>query len=196
MTEKELKRLSRADLLEMLIDQSVEMQKTKERLQQLEDELCSREIVIDNAGSIAEAAFQLNGVFEAAQASCEQYVENIRAYSERQEDILRWREQESIQRSNAILMDTERRCAAIEAETQRRCAEMELETQNRCAAMIANARSEAAYIQNEASWTLYSPYPAEPVMAETEKPSLWKRRRREKGKAGTRNPAAARRAET
>ena len=84
MTEKDLKRLSRADLLEMLIDQSVELKKTKKRLRNAENKLGVREIAIDEAGSIAEAALQINGVFEAAQNACEQYMENIRTLSDRQ----------------------------------------------------------------------------------------------------------------
>lgn len=185
MTEKELKRLSRADLLEMLIDQSVELQKTKERLQTLENELSSRQIVIDNAGSIAEAAFQLNGMFEAAQASCEQYVENVRAYSERQENICRWREQESIQRCNAILRETERRCAAMEAEAQQRCAAMEMETRDKCSMMVANARKEATFLRDEAAWS-HQPSPAAEIkLYGEEKPSGWRKRRREKEKAGS-----------
>lgn len=87
MKEKELKRLSRADLLEMLIDQSKELQEVREKLHQAEAELKKREIVIQNAGSIAEASLVLNGVFEAAQAACREYVENTHKYCERQEPV-------------------------------------------------------------------------------------------------------------
>lgn len=87
MKEKELKRLSRADLLEMLIDQSKELQEVREKLQQAEAELEKREIAISNAGSIAEASLMLNGVFEAAQAACREYVENTHKYCERQEPV-------------------------------------------------------------------------------------------------------------
>ena len=68
MTEKELRRLSRADLLEMLIAQSEELRDVKERLKSAEAILASRVIEINTAGSIAEASLRLNGVFEAAQA--------------------------------------------------------------------------------------------------------------------------------
>ena len=106
MTEKELRRLSRADLLEMLIDQGVELKKTQKSLKSAQKELKLRKIAIDEAGSIAEAALQLNGVFEAAQASCEHYMENIRTLSDRQEAVCKRREQESIQRAAARLADT------------------------------------------------------------------------------------------
>jgi|GEM_PF-2617971 len=87
MKEKELRRLSRADLLEMLIDQSKELQEVREKLHQAEAELKKREIAIQNAGSIAEASLVLNGVFEAAQAACREYVENTHKYCERQEPV-------------------------------------------------------------------------------------------------------------
>jgi len=84
MTVKELRRLSRADLLEMLIDQSKELKEVREKLEKAEAELQNREIAIHNAGSIAEASLMLNGVFEAAQAACKEYVENTKKYCEAQ----------------------------------------------------------------------------------------------------------------
>lgn len=85
MTEKELRRLSRADLLEMLIDQSKELQELRKETEQLRAELQKREIAISQAGSIAEASLMLNGVFEAAQAACQEYVENTCKLYGRQE---------------------------------------------------------------------------------------------------------------
>lgn len=36
-----------------------------------------REIIVAEAGSIAEAALKLNKVFESAQAAADQYLENV-----------------------------------------------------------------------------------------------------------------------
>lgn len=52
-------------------------QELEEARRQLED----RRIALKNSGSIAEAALELNGVFEAAQRSVEQYLENIEGVS-------------------------------------------------------------------------------------------------------------------
>jgi len=136
MTEKDLKRLSRADLLEMLIDQSIELRKTQEALRIAEAKLESRRIAIDQSGSIAEAALRLNGLFEAAQASCEQYIENIRLLNERQEVICKKREEESIQSAAARLVETEKRCADMEAETKERCVRMLEKTRNESTACL------------------------------------------------------------
>ena len=78
MTEKELKRMSRGELLELLIDQIEENRELKDRLDQVRTELESKQIAIENAGSIAEAALVLNGVFEAADRAVRQYLDNVR----------------------------------------------------------------------------------------------------------------------
>lgn len=82
MTKKELKKLSRADLLELLIEQSEELNELRARLTIAEESLKNREIAVSRAGSIAEASLILNGVFEAAQAACEQYLDNVRMHSD------------------------------------------------------------------------------------------------------------------
>lgn len=77
MTDNEIKKLSRAELLEILIEQTKEREVEKKQLLELQEKLMSREIKISQAGSIAEASMQLNGVFEAAQEAAKQYLENI-----------------------------------------------------------------------------------------------------------------------
>ena len=89
MTDKELRRLSRSELLEMLIAQTEENDRLKIRLEQAEAQLRDRRISIDKAGSLAEAALSLNGVFQAAEAAAQQYLENIQRISGQQDAICR-----------------------------------------------------------------------------------------------------------
>lgn len=77
MTDKELKRLSRSELLEMLIAQMEENEMLRQNLEEAEAALADRKIIIDQAGTLAEAALQLNGIFEAADRAARQYLENI-----------------------------------------------------------------------------------------------------------------------
>lgn len=51
---------------------------------QIEDMKQSRAIELEEAGSIAEAAIRINGVFEAAQKAAEQYLMNVRRLSEQE----------------------------------------------------------------------------------------------------------------
>ena len=87
MTDKELRRLSRSELLEMLIAQTEENDRLKIRLEQAEAQLRDRRIAIDKAGSLAEAALALNGVFQAAEAAAQQYLENIQRISGQQNEL-------------------------------------------------------------------------------------------------------------
>ena len=77
MTDKELRSLNRAELLEILIQVLKENEKLKMEIDGLNDRLNSRRIEIENAGSIAEAALKLNGVFEAADEAAKQYIYNM-----------------------------------------------------------------------------------------------------------------------
>lgn len=110
MTDKELKKLSRAELLEMLITQSKRADELQEKLDKAEAELNSRQIKVDEAGSIAEASLRLNGVFEAAQTASEQYLENIRALQERQEEICAKRDAESKAEAERLMTETKDSC--------------------------------------------------------------------------------------
>ena len=86
MTDKELRRLSRSVLLEMLISQMQENEKLKQSLEEANAALSNRRIVIEQAGTMAEAALRLNGVFEAADEAARQYLENIYCISEKGND--------------------------------------------------------------------------------------------------------------
>ena len=88
MTDKELRRLSRSELLEMLIAQTEENNRLRIRLEQAEAQLQDRRITIDKAGSLAEAALQLNHVFEDADRAAQQYLKNIRRMAEKENSNL------------------------------------------------------------------------------------------------------------
>lgn len=124
MTEKELKKLHRSDLLELLIAQEKENEQLRSQIAQLETRLADRTIAIDQAGSIAEASLQINGVLQAAQNAAAQYLENIRLLSGRQEEVCRSMEEESRRAADQRMAETEEACRRMEADTQRKCQEL------------------------------------------------------------------------
>lgn len=79
MNKKELKRMSRLELLELLLEIDQENERLREQNAQLKAQWDSRQIQLEKAGSIAEAALALNHIFEDAQAAADQYLESIRA---------------------------------------------------------------------------------------------------------------------
>lgn len=76
--KKELKKLSRAELLEMLLELSRENDTLRCENEALRDQLSEKELRISESGSIAEAALKLNKVFEAAQEAADQYLLNVK----------------------------------------------------------------------------------------------------------------------
>lgn len=77
MTEKELKRLSRVELLELLLIQTRETERLRVKLETAKKELENRDIQIRKSGSLAEAVLVVNGVLDAANAAADQYLENM-----------------------------------------------------------------------------------------------------------------------
>lgn len=76
---KEFRRLGKEDLIEIIY----ELRKSEEQLQRenetLRQRLADKELKISKAGSIAEAAMQVNGVFEAAQVAADQYLQELKS---------------------------------------------------------------------------------------------------------------------
>lgn len=82
MTIKELKRLSRAELLQMLLYRTREVEDLRAQVESLQQQLRQKQLLIREAGSIADAAIKINGVLEAAQAAADQYLLNIASLEE------------------------------------------------------------------------------------------------------------------
>ena len=112
MTEKELRRLSRTDLLELLLAQRRENEQLRCILDQTQAQLADRTIQIDNAGSIAEASLQLSGIFNAAQDSCQYYLDNIKLLSERQNEICQQMEAETKEKCDRMVAEAELKARA------------------------------------------------------------------------------------
>lgn len=124
MTEKELRRLGRGDLLSLLLEQSRENQRLQEELQSAQNALADKTLCIENAGSIAEASLQLNGVFKAAEEACQQYKDNIMHLSRQQETVCAQREKESREKAAQIIEDARKQAEETISNAQKQSAEM------------------------------------------------------------------------
>ena len=82
MAEKDLRKLNRKQLLELLLEQTERAERLKAQLAETEKKLRDRTLAEMQAGSFAEASLKLNGVFEAAEAAANQYVENVKKAAE------------------------------------------------------------------------------------------------------------------
>ena len=81
MTDQDLRKLRRVELLELLVELSEENEGLRMRNAMLSEQLENRELGLREAGSIAEAALHISGVFQAAQDAAELYLENVKRLS-------------------------------------------------------------------------------------------------------------------
>ena len=110
MTDKDVQKLKRAELFEMLIEQSKEVERLKSELQSANEKLENRKICLEKAGSIAAASLLLNGVFDAAQLAAQQYLENIQYLNDNQERIC-----------DEMIQKCREKCEKMERETAEAC---------------------------------------------------------------------------
>lgn len=122
MNEKDFKRLGKGDLIEIIYQLKKNEEELRQKLDETEAQLKERNYKIENAGSIAEAALELNEVFASAQKAADEYLEQIHA-------------------DNAGL---EARCESMLAECEAKCAEREEETEAKCRAMEEEAEQDVS----------------------------------------------------
>ena len=140
MTNKEIKKLSRAQLLEMLLLQTEKVEQLEKELDELKKQLDERKLMLEKTGSIAEAALKLNGVFKAAQEAADQYLENaISSYQEL--DKLHIATQE---KCDKMLIETKKQCEDMKSECVTKCKLMQKETVRRCNKIIQETKTEMA----------------------------------------------------
>lgn len=143
MTDRELRKLRRADLLELLIAQGKETDQLRAELEEAKAELADRRIKIEQSGSVMEAALLLNGVFEAARAACSQYEENIRTRAEELEQRNAALEEADHEQSRRLLKEAQEQADKLLEETRESCARQERECRESCERMTKKAEEEA-----------------------------------------------------
>lgn len=104
MSDKPLDNLSRDELIALV--------------QSLQQQLESRVLVMEEAGSIARAAMELNGVFLASQRAADQYLESAEAMQARREAEYYRRLAEAEQQAQVMLMETQNQCRILLAQAR------------------------------------------------------------------------------
>ena len=77
MNERTLKQLKKIELYEILLAQSKEIDRLKQELIETQQKLENMQIIIQEAGSLADAALKLTKIFEEAQKAADIYLKNI-----------------------------------------------------------------------------------------------------------------------
>lgn len=113
MTDKEFRKLSRSELIEVIY----KLQKIQDDLRaenaEIRKQLLSKEIKISEAGSIAEAALELNNIFASAQKAADEYLSQVKLSNSELEA-----------KTSGIIDDAKKQAADILAAANRRSAEI------------------------------------------------------------------------
>ena len=144
MTDRQLRKLSRLNLMKLLLEEKRENEALREQLRDRNLRLEKRQIQIEQSGTLAEAALKLSGIFDAAEAACQQYTENIRSLSGRQEEICRKMEQETREKCDKMLDHARQMSRAYWDEYTEKCSRYmkSMETVERCMETLPETEEE------------------------------------------------------
>ena len=78
MTDKEFRKLKRGDLVAIIYEYQKQQELLIKENEELKEKLGSKELKISEAGSIAEAVAEMNHLFETAQKTADDYVEQVK----------------------------------------------------------------------------------------------------------------------
>ena len=77
MNKKELRKLKRTDLFEIMLAQSEEIDRLRAELATLKKQLEDKRILLEKRGTLAEASLALTNIFVEAQKAADLYLYNI-----------------------------------------------------------------------------------------------------------------------
>ena len=119
MISKELKRLSRRELVDIIYQLKKNEQEMQEEIELLKTELQDKRIRISTAGSIADAAMSVTNVFSTAQLTADIYLREISCMREDADRECAKKIEEAEKRVRDILADGEKKFDTLKAAYKR-----------------------------------------------------------------------------
>ena len=108
MTDREFKRLSRAQLIDIIYQLQIKQDELTAENEKLRKALADRRLRVANAGNIAEAALDIHNVMQSAQDAAAHYLEEIRRmHTETEEECRRLLEKTEKDAENIIALARE-----------------------------------------------------------------------------------------
>ena len=123
MDDIKIRKINKKKLLEILLSQAKRIEELEQQLESTQKKLDSKKITIENSGSLAEASLKLNGIFEMAQATAEQYLLNIKDKCKKIENDTKKECQIEIEK---MIKETKMKCQQKEALVDEKLKKIEL----------------------------------------------------------------------
>ena len=115
MTDKEFKRLSRSQLIDIIYQLQLKQDELTADNERLSKALDDKRLRVSNAGNIAEAALEIHNVLQAAQDAAAHYLEEVQI---RVDDDCRRILEEANEEAAAIIEEAKKEAAEIIAQAQ------------------------------------------------------------------------------
>lgn len=120
MISKELKKLNRRELVDVIYQLKKNEEQMQDKIASLESELQDRRIHLSAAGCIADAATDITGIFSVAQATADLYLSEIASMKE----------------------DTQKECAKMIEEARKKVESIMADGKGHCDALAARYRTD------------------------------------------------------
>ena len=148
MADRELRQMHRAELIEIIYALKQSEDQLKAQNAALTAQLQDRQLRLEKAGSIAQAALELNNVFAAAQAAADDYLHSVQAsladtdaaantLSQARSEARRILEQAQAD-ADSLKVQTQQECDALTAAAEQKRTQTEAD----CKAMVEQAEQE------------------------------------------------------
>ncbi|MCD7918358.1 MAG: hypothetical protein LUF84_07935 [Clostridiales bacterium] len=136
MAEKELRRMNRTELIEIIYALQQNEKSLREQNEALQRQLDDRLLRLEQAGSIAEASLSLNHIFEDAQQAAAQYLSSL--------ELANDQAQQRLAQADARLAEAQERADQIEADCQARLERADAAAEARLAQAEADYQARMA----------------------------------------------------
>ena len=149
MPDRELRHMSRTELVEIIFALKQSEDQLKAENAALTAQLEDRQLHIQNAGSIAQAALELNNVFAAAQAAADDYLHSVQATVADTTATAANTLSQARSEAKRILEQAQADADSLKAQAQQECdamtaaaAQKRTQTEADCKAMVERAEQE------------------------------------------------------
>lgn len=132
MTEKEIKKLGKAETVALITAKDNEINALRLQVQQLQRQISDNMPETRSIGSIAQEALAVNGIFTAAQKAADEYLSAVMNMNDSAE-----------KHCSEMIEQTKAHCERMLADTKHKCVSMETDAKNRSAEIICEAQDKA-----------------------------------------------------
>ena len=119
MNEKELRKISRKELLELLLEQANRIVDLEKELADANAKLEDKRIMLNEAGNLAEASLKITDLFQKTMETCKIYSDNIEELNSRIEKEVR-EKYEAIEKQKLIELENTYKNNAISTKNSKR----------------------------------------------------------------------------